>query len=96
MAVGAVCLTKPHHIVILRFSEVVKDHAKQGKSAVDLLTSPGVFASVRSALYLLQSFSSDLSSQSSWSSQTQERGIHSPLWDLQVHSSDPQGLPTNE
>ena len=27
MAAGAVCLKKPHHIVILRFSEVVKGHA---------------------------------------------------------------------
>ena len=47
-------------------------------------------------VYLLQSASSDLSSQSSWSSQTHESGIHSPLCDLQVHSSEPQGLPTNE
>ena len=27
MAAGAVCLKKPHHIIILRFSEVVKGHA---------------------------------------------------------------------
>ena len=27
MAAGAVCLKKPHHIVILQFSEVVKGHA---------------------------------------------------------------------
>ena len=27
MAAGAVCLKKPHHIVILRLSEVVKGHA---------------------------------------------------------------------
>ena len=28
MSAGAVCLKKPHHIVTLQFSEVVKDHAK--------------------------------------------------------------------
>ena len=27
MVAGAVSLKKPHHIVILRFSEIVKDHA---------------------------------------------------------------------
>ena len=27
---GAVSLKKPHHIVTLRFSEVVKDHANNG------------------------------------------------------------------
>ena len=29
MAAGAVCLKKPHHIVILQFSEVVKCHANR-------------------------------------------------------------------
>lgn len=28
MVAGAVCLKKPHHIIILQFSEVVKGHAK--------------------------------------------------------------------
>ena len=32
MAAGAVCLKKPHHIVILRFSEVVKGHANKFKA----------------------------------------------------------------
>ena len=27
MVAGAACLKKPHHIVLLRFSEVVKGHA---------------------------------------------------------------------
>ena len=32
MAAGAVCLKKPHHIIILWFSEVVKGHAKFGSN----------------------------------------------------------------
>ena len=35
MAAGAVCLKKPHHIVILQFSEVVKDHAKYGTLGIN-------------------------------------------------------------
>ena len=30
MAAGAVSLKKPHHIITLQFSEVVKDHANRG------------------------------------------------------------------
>ena len=45
-------------------------------------------------LHLLQTSSSDLSSQSSWSSQTQALGIHWPDLDLQAHSSGPQVLST--
>ena len=40
-------------------------------------------------LYLLQTSSSDLSSQSSWSSQTHAFGMHWPDFDLQAHSSGP-------
>ena len=29
---GAVSLKKPHHVITLRFSEVVKDHAKSLKA----------------------------------------------------------------
>ena len=29
-AAGAVSLKKPQHIITLRFSEVVKDHAREG------------------------------------------------------------------
>ena len=44
--------------------------------------------------YLLQTSSSDLSSQSSWSSQTQALGIHWPDLDLHAHSSGPHVLST--
>ena len=37
MEPGAVCLKKPHHIIILRFSEVVKGHAKCDKTYVYVL-----------------------------------------------------------
>ena len=45
-------------------------------------------------MHLLQTSSSDLSSQSSWSSHTHASGMHWPDWDRQVHSSGPQVLST--
>ena len=36
MAAGAVSLKKPHHIITLRFSEVVNDHANYVKLHDDL------------------------------------------------------------